>query len=34
MDTRNGDELSVALTRLLQSQMGLAVDLGPLAAPA
>ena len=34
MDTRNGDELAVALTRLLASQMGLDVALPALAAPA
>jgi len=34
MDTRNGDELAVALARLLRSQMALDVVLGTLAAPA
>lgn len=34
MDTRNGDELAVALARLLKSQMGLDVPFGALAAPA
>jgi CyaY protein len=34
MDTRNGDELSAALTRLLKSQMGLDVAPGTLPAPA
>jgi CyaY protein len=34
MDTRSGDELAVALTRLLKSQMGLDVALPPLVAPA
>ena len=33
-DTRNGDELGTALTRLLKSQMGLDVALPALAAPA
>ena len=34
MDTRNGDELAVALARLLKSQMGLDVAFGTLVAPA
>lgn len=32
-DSRSGEELGVALTRLLQAQAGIAIDLPPLRAP-